>query len=78
MGAPGLGRPGALAVDPTGRVAVLDSRAGEVLLTDASGAEVGQFLTAALGLTRPAALTYGLDGVLHLFDESSGTWVRRP
>ena len=25
----------------------------------------------------PTAVAYGLDGVLHLFDESTGAWMRR-
>jgi len=74
----GLARPNALAADPSGRIAVLDSRAGEVSILNERGAEVKRFSTAELGMERPSALTFGIDGRLHLFDEESGLWVRLP
>ena len=77
LATPRLNRPSVMAVDPSGRIALLDAKAGEVLELDRGGNEVGRFLAASLGLERPVAMAYGMDGVLHLYDGSSGIWVRR-
>ena len=78
LAASGLTRPDALAVDPAGRIAVLDSRAGEVSILNQRGAELKRFSTTELGLERASAMTFGIDGRLHLLDEESGLWVRLP
>jgi len=73
-----LARPSGLAVDPAGRIAILDSRAGEVSILNQRGAELSRFSTLELGLERPSAIAFGIDGRLHLFGEESGLWVRLP
>jgi len=78
LAASGLARPDALAVDPAGRIAILDSRAGEVSILNPRGAELKRFSTTELGLEQPSAMTFGIDGRLHLLDEESGLWVRLP
>lgn len=74
----GLARPDALTADAAGRIAVLDGRAGEVSILSSRGAEVSRFATVDLGMERPTSMTFGVDGRLHLFDETSGLWVRLP
>ena len=71
-----LARPSALAVDPAGHIAILDSRAGEVSIVNQRGAELKRFSTLELGMEKPVAIAYGLDGQLHLLDEGNGSWVR--
>jgi|GEM_PF-2389254 len=71
-----LARPSALAVDPAGQIAILDSRAGEVSIVNQRGAELKRFSTLELGIEKPVAIAYGLDGLLHLLDEENGSWVR--
>ena len=78
LAASGLTRPNILAVDPAGRIAVLDSRAGQVSIRNQRGAELKRFSTAELGMEQPSAMTFGIDGRLHIFDEQSGLWVRLP
>jgi len=73
-----LDRPSGLAVDPSGRIAVSDARAGQVRVLDPRGVELDRFSAESLGLGRVTELSYGMDGLLHLFDESSGQWVRVP
>ena len=70
----GLQRPSAVAVDASGRAAVLDTKSQQVVFT-AGGAPL---LYREAGLERPTALAFGWDGVLHLYDDASGTWVRFP
>jgi hypothetical protein len=65
-------RPLALAVDPAGRIAILDPKAGVVLFAHEGVAEV--FALSAAGVERPVAIGLGYDGALHLFDEEGGGW----
>jgi len=65
-------RPLALAVDPVGRVGVLDPKAGVVIFALAGEAEA--FVFSAAGVERPVGIGLGGDGALHLFDEEGGGW----
>jgi tetratricopeptide (TPR) repeat protein len=73
-----LDRPTELAVDASGRISVLDPRAGQVRILDSRGAELDRFGAESQRVERLTALASGVDGMLHLFDESSGKWVRIP
>jgi len=72
----GLDRPTALAVDPAGRIGVLEARGTLVTFFDASGATLGRFSIQAAGMQRAADLAFGLDGTLQLIEENSGLWWR--
>ena len=72
----GLDRPTALAVDPAGRIGVLQARGTLVSFYDADGAAMGRFSVAGAGMQRAADLSFGLDGTLQLVEESSGLWWR--
>ncbi len=77
VAAPGPGRPAALAADPSGRIAVLDARAGLVTLVGAGG--TGARFDCATADVRPAeAVGLGADGALHLVDREDGAWLVRP
>ena len=65
----------ALAVDPAGRIAVLDQRSGAVLFYAADGSSLGAWSSQDAGVLRPTAIAFGWGGELHLFDESSASWV---
>jgi tetratricopeptide (TPR) repeat protein len=71
-----LQRPVALAADPTGRLAVLDLKAGAVTFYDAGGEPLDRFDCRAAGIGRPATLDFGHDGSLHIFDEATAAWMR--
>ena len=71
-------RPLAVASDPTGRLALLDGKTGSVSLLRSDGSPIETYLPATDGIRRPLALGLGTDGVLHLFDDADGSWVRRP
>ena len=70
----GLLRPAAIAVDAAGRAAVLDTK-NERVLFSAGSAPLDYRAT---GVERPTALAFGWDGVLHLYDDAAGGWVRFP
>lgn len=74
----GLQRPEALAVDAAGTVAVLDTKAGAIIVLDPRGKTLFRLDCRQAGLARPAALAFGNDGVLHVFDGSNGTWQEIP
>ena len=69
-------RPRSLAVDAAGRIAVLDGREDAVLLLASDGRPLGRFDCKLAGIARPRAVALAPDGALHVFDESSGAWVR--
>lgn len=73
-----LERPTAMAVDPAGRVAVLDERAGKIAWVLGDGSRLGVYDCASAGIGRAVALGIGPDGWLHVFDAAAGTWVRQP
>lgn len=82
---PELSRPLALAADPAGRIGVLDPRAGVVASVfvprhaGSGGAIVTDtFDLAAVGVARPVAFAFALDGALELFDATDGGWFREP
>jgi hypothetical protein len=72
----GLDRPSALAVDPAGRIGVLEARGTLVSFFDATGATLGRFSIQGAGMQRAADLAFGLDGTLQLIEEGSGLWWR--
>jgi tetratricopeptide (TPR) repeat protein len=74
----GSARPLALAADAAGQVAVLDAKVPEVVLIGPDGTIRERLSTAALGATRPAAVSLGEDGSLHLLDEATGALVSIP
>jgi len=72
----GLDRPAALAVDPVGRIGVLEARGTLVTFFAADGAALGRFSAQGAGMQRIADLAFGLDGTLQLIEEGSGLWWR--
>ncbi len=72
----GLDRPSALAVDPAGRIGVLEARGTLVSFFDADGATLGRFSATGAGMQRATDLAFGLDGTLQLIEEGSGLWWR--
>jgi sugar lactone lactonase YvrE len=72
LGVAGLLRPSAVAVDAAGRAAILDTKNEQVIFTE-GGAPLDY---RGAGLQKPTALAFGWDGVLHLYDDASGGWVR--
>jgi len=71
-------KPDALAVDPAGRVAVLDAKIGQLYWIGPAGRGAGSFSTSSVGIDRPGPIGVGPDGALLLFDQSNGSWVRLP
>lgn len=67
-----------LAADPTGRLAVLDQRAGTLNLISPDGSKVESVPLRDAGIERPAAVAIGMDGRLHVLDAVSGAWLRTP
>ena len=70
-----LQRPIALAADVSGRLAVLDAKAGRIAWLDRNGRTLIETDLRASGVERPAAIGLGLDGALHLFDDGIDGWV---
>ena len=71
-------RPGAFAVDPAGRIALLDPRDDAVVLLAPDGSTLGRYDTRAAGVERAGAVALGRDGALVLFDRAtSGAVVVR-
>ncbi|MBZ5638911.1 MAG: hypothetical protein LAO51_09175 [Acidobacteriia bacterium] len=71
-------RPEALAADPAGEVAVLDSKADEVLLLGPDGQVRDRVSIRAAGLPRADTIVLGADGSLDLQAEGGGTTARFP
>jgi sugar lactone lactonase YvrE len=78
LSSPGLAKPVAIAADPRGRLAVLDARSGSVEWIEQEGRAAASVPTAPLVRRAATALGAGLDGSVHLFDDSDGRWVRLP
>jgi len=72
----GLDRPSALAVDPAGRMGVLEARGTLVSFFGPDGAVLGRFAAQGAGMQRATDLAFGLDGTLQLIEEGSGLWWR--
>ena len=70
-------KPISLAADPSGRLAVLDTKAGSVIYLRHDGSVSDSFSYRSFGIERPVAIAFGFDGALHLFDESTGAWMRQ-
>lgn len=73
-----LQRPGPLAVDATGRIAVADAKTGTIELYDAAGAPLGRVDAEGLGVGRLAALGFDRRGRLAGWNEDTSSWVRVP
>jgi hypothetical protein len=79
VGAVPCEKPEALAADPSGEVAVLDAKAGEVILLGPDGQEVRDRLAFRTPvLPRADGIALGVDGSLDLLSEGSGTGTRFP
>jgi len=77
IGSYGLKRPIGLAADPAGQLAVLESKADDVLLLGPDG-EVRDRLPTSPGFDRAGGIALGMDGSLDILDEASGNLVRLP
>ena len=71
-------KPGALAADPAGRIAVLDERDDVVHLFGPDGTARARIDCRARGIVKPQAIALEPGGALALFDSSDGSWVRIP
>lgn len=67
----------AFAVDAAGQIAVLDARAGTIVLLGVDGQPRDQVRLEASGIGRVAALAFGPDGALDVFD-AAGAVTRLP
>lgn len=72
----GLDRPSALAVDPAGRIGVLEARGTLVSFFAAEGGVLGRFSAQGAGMQRATDLAFGLDGTMQLIEEGTGLWWR--
>jgi hypothetical protein len=66
---------GVLTVDASGRIALLDPRAGVVTFTGRDGKTLERFDCSAAGVRPAAVLALGTDGALHLVDQEDGRWL---
>ena len=69
-----LQKPVALDGDPAGRIAVLDGKDGSIHVLGPDGKETFRFLCKNAGIAKPAAVGFGLDGALHVFDQATSGW----
>jgi hypothetical protein len=76
--ASGLQKPVDIAADAAGGIAVLDSRAGAVLLYDAEGSRIGSVTLDRAGMSRASAVDIAHDGAVCLLDASGTAYVRVP
>lgn len=76
MQTPDLGRATSLAVDPAGRIVAIDPREALATILDHAGKRLAVINLAEGGATEPVVATWGFDGVLHVYDEESGSWFR--
>jgi hypothetical protein len=76
LGNPGVQRPESVAADSTGRIAVLDGKAGAVLFVEPNGKAIYSIYCRSIGILKPAGLAFAADGSLQLLDESNGSWLR--
>jgi hypothetical protein len=75
-GIPGLQRPVSLAVDAAGRLAVLDERDGAIRVKAPGRGDWSRLSAEAHGAQRPAAIGFGADGAIQLFDDDASAWIR--
>jgi hypothetical protein len=71
-------RPAAVAVDPSGRIAVLEAPGRALRFYTAAGLPAGSSSLGADADTRAVAVAVAADGAVHLFDEASQAWLRLP
>jgi hypothetical protein len=76
IGNPGVQRLDSVAADSTGRIAILDGKAGAVLFVEPNGNPIYSVYCRSVGILKPAGLAFAADGSLELFDESNGSWLR--
>jgi len=62
--------------DPAGRIAVLDGKDGSIHVLRADGTELFRFLCRNAGIQKPAAVGFGLDGAVHVFDQATSGWYK--
>jgi hypothetical protein len=62
--------------DPAGRIAVLDGKDGSIHVLRADGTELFRFLCRNAGIQKPAAVGFGLDGAVHVFDQATSGWFK--
>ena len=73
----GFQKPSAIASDPAGTLAVLDSKAGAVVLVRPDGERFEAINLRAAAVKNVAGIAQGIDGTLNLLDASTGAWVKR-
>jgi tetratricopeptide (TPR) repeat protein len=78
LGSHAFQKPGFLAADASGTVAVVDLKAAAVVYLDAEGKRIDSFGYRAVGLNKPGPISLGLDGRLQLFEGSNVSWMRVP
>jgi len=78
IGGAGVQKPVALAADRTGRLAVIDSKAGAVVFLKSDGSPINSIGYRDAGIRSPVYPVFGPDGQLHFIDNASGSWVTVP
>jgi DNA-binding beta-propeller fold protein YncE len=73
---PAFLKPIAVAADPSGRLAVLDSKADAVVFLNRDGSPNGAFDCELAGIDRPTDIDFADDGSFHIFDAARSAWVR--
>jgi len=73
---PAFLKPIAVAADPSGRLAVLDSKAGSIVFLDRNGSPAGAFDCEQAGIDRPTDIDFADDGSFHIFDAARSAWVK--
>jgi len=69
-------KPIALETDPAGRIAVLDGKDGSIRVLGSDGTDVLRFSCKDAGIQKPAAVGFGLDGAVHVFDQATSGWYK--
>jgi streptogramin lyase len=75
---PPVRKPAALAVDPAGRITVLDEKTGTLLRLSASGALLDTLDLAPAGVSKPLAVAAADDGAARVLDGSTGNVAVAP
>ena len=59
---------------PMRAVRVIDGKDGSIQLLRSDGTEILRFLCRNAGIQKPAAVGFGLDGSVHVFDQATSGW----
>jgi hypothetical protein len=55
---------------------VLDGKDGSIRVLGSDGTDVLRFSCKDAGIQKPAAVGFGLDGAVHVFDQATSGWYK--